>query len=267
MSFTISLTGVTSFQRIPFLHPNKKTALAYNALATVLAGLEAVSHRLHERVLVYSAASEEDNRWFNVQVAISEVWEIMDAMRRAQRFWPFVKLSGADVQTRRIMGDIKDIRDSFQHLDERLEHYFQNAGDSVFGDIYWRYRSQAGANEEVFTWATGVTRGPADFTKAKVQPNDVRFLNCTGVYDFNLIYIKREPGQKGNKIPKHAYIQVSLDEAADIFNRVILQLEQQSTGLLQQWQREHGPDGIPQHGLPPIVIRLRSHQEGNQTVP
>ncbi len=261
MSFTISLSETTALRRVPFYHPTKKTALAYNALTTVLAGLEAVTHRLHERVLTYSAKGEDDHRWLNVQVAISEVWEIMDGMRRAYRFWPFVKLTAADAQTRRIMEDIKDIRDSFQHLDERLEHYFQNAGDSVFGDIYWRYRPTEGASEEILTWATGVTRGSSNFTKAGVQLNDERFLERTGVYDFNLIYIRREPSQRGNKVPKHAYRQVSLDDAADVFNRAIQQLEQQSGHLLQQWQSEHGPVALPQYGFPPIVVRLRQRED------
>ncbi|MBO3273528.1 hypothetical protein [Hymenobacter defluvii] len=261
MGFLITLPKESVSSRIPFLHPAKKTALAYNALLTMLIQLEAVTHRLHERVLNYSQLRSEEvepEPVLNIQITIAEVWEIMDAMRRAQRFWPIVKLP-TDNQARRVMDNIKAVRDSFQHLDERLEQYFQDAGDSVFGDIYWRYRPTSDAQEEVYTWATGVTIGPANFTKAGIRTNDERFLGQTGVYDFNLIYIERELRHQGKKLrhPKHKYIQISLDEAAAVFNQTIHQLDVQSKELIETWQKAAGHERLPIRGLPPVLIRLK----------
>lgn len=224
----------------------------------MLKHMEAVSRRLHDRILSYS----QNDEYLSIQVAIAEVWELMDAMRRAHRFWPIVKIT-ADDTARRVLADIKDVRDSFQHLDERLEHYFQNAGDSVFGDIFWRYRPAAGESEQVITWATGVTIGSANFTKAGIRVNDERFLDRTGIYDFNLIYIKKEPTPKNRKnhAPKHKYIQVSLDEAAGVFNEAIQRLEAQSDQLLVQWQLEAGPVPLTSRGFPPVAIRMRQRAD------
>lgn len=263
MSFTITLPKSSALYKIPLLHPSKKTALAYNALTTVLKHLEAVSHRLHDRILTYSGKPDED-RWLDIQVTIAEVWEMMDAMRRTFRFWPYVQLM-ADAPTRRLQRNIKDIRDSFQHIDERLEHYFQNVGDSVFGDIYWRYRPMVGKSEEVFTWATGVTLGATDYTKAGVRNNDERFQDHTSVYDFNLIYIRQVPSNRGRKFmpPQHQRIQVSLDEAAAVFNAAIKQLEIQSEHLIKRWEQEQGTTRLLTRGLPPIVIRVHQREDNN----
>lgn len=209
--------------------PDVKEGIAIDGLRVIFQNLHEAYERLKEKLLAVSNGSVNlDDKEPEAHIAYSSImgdtWIIVDNIRRVQLLLDLILgipptiLDGAFTSK---MADIKDIRDSFHHINERVEQHYNTIGGSVFGELIWRYRPDANQQEELKCLISGVSRR-ARHIELGTWPEHADFVSCTGIYDIALMHIKKD----GRKSITHSKVIVNLDDAAKHINSLIEYLEQ-----------------------------------------
>lgn len=230
----------------PYLFSGKDKALLLDALVTLAFGLQQSVKRVEEQLIALVSDDSEYARLSNlangqpanpfkdmlvkdlasfIPRVTMDIWSVLDISRRLFIIVRKLGLKSMQPSAIAMEENVKGVRDSFQHLDERLTEYYQQhqVGDSIFGDFSWRYRPEREAAEQVYLCKTGMTRGTNDLSKIFIQPSTEpnESSHKTGVYDLSISYIKRVIINKKKKIVQHQSVVVSISELVDIINSML----------------------------------------------
>ena len=209
--------------------PSAIEGIAVDALRIIFQNLYETGERLENKLISISITSSDlDDSEPDIYVAynsiLGDAWTIIDGIRRLELVLKYItgvpKKISEDLQE--IFDKIKSVRDSFQHIDERIDLHFSNIGGSVFGELFWRFRENIDERENLCCIVSGISR-KARNTDVETGPELEQFSQNVGVYDLSLIYIKRD----SRRSPNHSKVIVSIDEAIKHVNALISHLEDQ----------------------------------------
>ncbi|OGX87090.1 hypothetical protein [Hymenobacter glacialis] len=208
-------------------------AVAIDGLRMIFQTLEEASIRLDSKLseLKTNPFTKEPNMTISHEEQIAytsimaEVWIVIDNIRRIElliKFIPNVATSLAGAEFQEVLKEIKDLRDSLHHINERVNKYFAARGESIVGNIFWRYRKAPGITEELNCLMSGIRRINVG-TIHMGQPQEERFLERLGNYDLRISYV-RDPWNPVTKkrTGKIEEVEVNLENAIQVVNRLIL---------------------------------------------
>jgi len=235
-------------------------ALGADALDFLLASLHEITHRLENKLIDISRLSKHvtfvdaingaDIRL--ARTALVDVWSFIDNVHRAAELLPVLDLKIND-DGKAILYQVKLVRNSFHHLNERISEYFAENGGSVFGDISWFHRSirserlcqslfQSGVIRKVDE--DGIERRYVEFRETKGE------ANSTGVFDVECEYVIKLPKQEVK------ILKLSLDEIAGLMNNIITDLNIIVSNTIAQIGPGRTVDDLfgPYDGFGPLII-------------
>ncbi|HEX8656512.1 MAG TPA: hypothetical protein VF690_03210 [Hymenobacter sp.] len=253
------------------LSPDRhQEAVAIDGLRMIFQTLEEASVRLDSKL------SEQKTRTFpkepglvishEQQVAytsiMAEVWILIDNIRRIELLVNFVpniatSLVGAEFQV--VLKEVKELRDSLHHINERVNKYFAARGESIVGNIFWRYRKAPGITEELNCLFSGIRRIDVG-TVHLGQPQEERFLERLGNYDLRISYV-RDPynpitKKRSGKIEE---VEVNLENAIQVVNRLILVIHQKYIKVCEK--ALSAPESMMTAKMLPTIFTIRLKQE------
>lgn len=259
MAAKVTFDGSTNILLISALTlPEAKEGIAVDGLRVIFQTLNESYNRLETKLLSVSDGSIDlDDSKPGAHIAYSsimgDVWIIIDNIRRINLLLSYIPGIPDTVITKsfiNLMLDVKNIRDSFHHVDERIEHYYNHTGGSIFGELLWRYRPDVNQQEDLKCLISGVSRR-ARHTELSVYPEHPDFSSSVGVYDIALMYIKKD----GKKSSTHSKVVVNLDGAAHHINSLIDYLEERYTTHYQALDLTS-----PLKGSGPNIIAFRLNE-------
>jgi hypothetical protein len=160
--------------------------------------------------------------FYNRQMAytsiMSDIWVTVDNIYRMSLFIkliPEINESDAGKAYNAANAEVKGLRDSLHHINERIEKHFTQVGKSILGDVLWRTRSVIGEREVLHLLFSGVHRKTnPSFHMGVVQPTEL--LHYTGLYDLRIQYVRKQ-----NKGSVEEPIEVNISSAIKASNDVI----------------------------------------------
>jgi len=202
----------------------------------------------------------EQNRFRSTTIA-DLVWSIIDKTRQMIRVMPFINVV-MNQSDEPLIAKIKEFRDSYHHLDERINDYFVNNGHSVFGHISWRERKSAEVKREHHTiMRTGVVRGMSQFSPEAIIDHIEEFRHKVGIFDVNFYYVKKTFSGKGkNKIVQHEQLGIRIDDIVDFINTIVSVLTVQVAAVLLESAMRNNTtiDRMHHYGFLPRTMGLQS---------
>jgi len=214
----------------------REEAIALDGLRVVFQTLEEASIRLEDKLIAIEKNSQPmifgSIVFYEYQVNYSsimvDIWVLIDNIFRVSLFLKFIPVVNSEEvgqEYNREKENIKALRDSLHHINERITRYFTEFGDSISGDIIWRSRDVIGEREISHFLFSGVHHGDMVVKIGEVQPE--RFLNNIGVYDLRMQYVKRRNAQSVEE-----YIEVNIHDAIEAVNKVIIKINDTYTSFL-----------------------------------
>jgi len=97
-----------------------------------------------------------------------------------------------------------------------------------FGDCYWFSRTNKEDDERYNLLTTGAIKGINTLKTDTFRLNTKKFKNKTGIYNLNLMYVKRKYSHKdtqGNDVFTPVRTTLCIDEVSEKVNKYILMLE------------------------------------------
>lgn len=209
-----------------------REALALDGLRVIFQTLEESTLRLDEKLLEIKTKQFPKGDDQSVSLVgqvhytsiMSEVWIVVDNIRRIPLFLKFIPgvpnaVAGPDFAS--VVDEVKDLRDSLHHIDQRVKTYFFDKGESILGDILWRYRQAPHLPEEVNLLCSGISRMPKDkYDLGNVE--DARFLGRVGNYDLRIDYVRRPYYAMLKTYGDEERVEVNLENAISVVNRIIV---------------------------------------------
>jgi hypothetical protein len=218
MAFKVNYDATTNILLISALTiENVEESIAIDALRVVFQGLYEVSERLEHKLLVKSTGKNLIGDSTDTSSIAADIWMMIDGVRRLELILTHIPKSIIPKSLHAIFQDIKNIRDSFQHIDERIGKYFSQVGGSVFGEIIWRSREKLDVREWVNYISTGISRIQVD---PELPSAEKEFNKNVGVYDLSILYVSRDFQSK-----RHSKVIVNLDVVVGEINNLIESLE------------------------------------------
>jgi len=227
--------------------------------ATALSGLTMIFQNLLEtgkrlsiklETLTNGSLDQKANIPIAITSAIADVWNIIDSIRRIELIYKFlpIKTTGRLLI---LVEKIKMVRDSYHHIDERINEHYSKVGGSVYGDLKWRYRPDKDSQEVLnmmLASAHHITEQSKGRNMGQVEKEE--FKDNVGIYDVQLIHIgKKKRNDSLNEIV------INLDEAKSIIDEIILELEYYYSGTIIK----AGDNNIPARSLPQVIgIRMKA---------
>jgi hypothetical protein len=255
MQINFSLDSVLYY--VPLSIRQKDIALGIDAYTSLLVHMQSTVDRLNTRLLTLTKM-EQVPLLREVKSAIMDMWDIIDT---AHRMFLLLPIMGAKTSTRleALSIQVKDLRDSFQHFNERIVNHFQDesVGDSVLGDFQWHYRESSEKDREVFICITGITRGNQVISNKLQDEIDKRFVNTVGLFGVQLSYVKREVVDKKLKTIDHPNSVIIIDDIVDYFNDNTAKLEGLYEARMEEVKRDNPGIEIPKSSqLYPMIVHF-----------
>ncbi|TCC97188.1 hypothetical protein [Pedobacter hiemivivus] len=215
-----------------------KESIAVDALRVIFIAIRETSERLEQRILFNSKTGNTENnyRYTEYGSIIGETWQLIDSIRRLEQLLPYIPgiskhLSHSLAEA---FNQIRLVRNSFQHLDERIERHFSNVGGSVFGDLIWRYREEKNERESLNCLVSGVNRHKKH-TELGMGPENPEFKDNIGVYDLWLLYIKKDGAE----------VRISIDQAILKITALLDFLEDKYSRVYESLDKEKKTFNLP----------------------
>ncbi|WP_277226934.1 hypothetical protein [Hymenobacter sp. YC55] len=194
-----------------------KKALAFDGIRHIAHIIADTSGRLEARLIKLSNEPSDETVHADMALLVHDIWSIIDNTRRLLPLFEIVGLKINDVRHIKILADIKELRDSFHHLEERIKLYFKDNGDSLFGQIYWQSREDGQERAITHIARSGILLGPSQVTEqpVKLYIKGTRFANALGVFNLNLVYVIKETFNKKTREMTFKRIEVNIDNLID----------------------------------------------------
>jgi hypothetical protein len=256
MAITIRLDHVHTLHQVPYVAPEKKVAILSEAFFTLVQYLQETCARLEEKLITCSKLDLEAHKSFpNPSL---DIWSVLDTVRR---IFPIIEQLGIVVSSSayvRLQEDVKGIRDSFQHLDERLiDHYQQPLiGASIFGDFSWRYRSSLEELERLYICKSGITIGQDQLHETVVDYKPIDNSSQVGIYSLGIRYVIRVTLNQKKKQYEYKTVSICLDELIDFINEVVFTLDQGNQENISKLKAHLNLAELPIRALQPAIIEL-----------
>ena len=246
----------STFAQLPFLIEDTKQALAVDALDFIFNSLHENTERLEAKIILLSKAEGDGTRnQSTVRTTIADVWSMIDNAFRATELlkhldYPF------DATDLNFIKEIKAIRNSYQHLNDRIKEHFIDNGGSVFGELTWFHRSlrHEGLWHSVLMSGVIVKRVDGGFENTFTIGGDSGDDGIPGVFRVRLLYvIKPKP-----KDPNTLKTVTELDAIAAFVNKIIARLEHSANSVVGGLKKEQAenPDSTFGAGLPPAILHF-----------
>jgi hypothetical protein len=226
-------------------------AIALDGIRILFLSIKATAQRLEERLLAVSDDSQKTDVPVESGLIIMEVDRFLN---EAYRLFALTTkhIAGAPGGEReKVMANLKLLRHSSQHAEERITEHFYLNGDSLYGDLFWLYRASLGSVQHQYTLVSGVTRAGST-TLANPDYNNVP-ENTVGIYGLNyqsVVLPNRKPSTKPQRIT------ISLMQVGQLVNELIDHLEATCLQLIAKFKHENnGREPLPS-GMAPIIYSI-----------
>jgi hypothetical protein len=227
-------------------------ATALSGLIMIFQNLFETTNRLSSKLENLTNGSIKDQKDIPIYItsAIADVWSIIDSIKRIGLVYKFLPLQ-APQQLIDLVDQVKLVRDSFHHIDERINEHYSLFGGSVYGDVKWRYRPDKNSQEVLnLMLASAHHITPEIQNRHMGQVELEEFKNKIGVYDVQLIHV----GKKTRK-EKINEVVIKMDNAIGIIDDIILKLEYHYSETIIK----AGDTNVPSRSLPRVIgIRLKT---------
>jgi hypothetical protein len=208
---------------------NHVEAVAIDGLRVIFQTLEEATARLESK-LIDITSPVHNMLSMATQVAytsiMGDVWIIIDNIRRIDlllKFIPGIPGSVAGSSFSSMIDEIKSLRDSLHHIDERIKRFYKISTEPVLGQIMWSSRDTIDNIEEYHMLYSGVQRVAGnDLTANFGNLDPTTFIGRIGVYNLRIRYIavQVDPATKARTPEK--FVEVNLEQAISIVNRIII---------------------------------------------
>jgi hypothetical protein len=210
---------------------SSQKALAVDGIRLSFLVLDEASHRLNECLTKISdgSLSEKDGMAYYVRIdhILGYVWTIIDHSKRVLRFIEIIELTFDNESNNGIADTVKLLtkaRDSFQHLNERIQQYYTDNRGSLNGDLLWYFReADSSAVTSCYLSSSAAPRPAQEVDGVRMISTQPVIIEAKedremGISDLSLHFIKSENRQKG----PFTYSVVSIDEIAQLMNDIII---------------------------------------------
>jgi hypothetical protein len=271
---------------LPFLLKSKRSALLASALSTLLYGIKDSAERVENLLTEFSTEESQynltkrnveeakrmqhfllpayENRLAGyIPQATLGIWSILDAAHRFFLVYKEVSMEFTDPDYLDSIEKIKFIRNTFQHLDERLKEYYglPDIGDSIFGDFSWRFRATLDSPEQIFLCKSGVTLGTSSLDGMDFTPSPESEYPTVGIYDVNINYVKQIPGSKKDGVYQYEKLTLSISKVISFINLATNAFDNM---IRFKWGHDLGVAPLspqemlkrPMNGMPPFITKI-----------
>ncbi|MBP1640519.1 MAG: hypothetical protein H6Q17_2102 [Bacteroidetes bacterium] len=191
-----------------FLSPKieKRTLLILDAIRFTIQMIDESWIRLNESLLKYSQQTSDKN----LPDIFLDTWSIVDS---SQRFFNLYKMihSESNHQILDSIKHIKSFRNTFEHLDERIDESLLNSVCPFWGALRWKYKNKKIKRIETFLAISGINYG------SEHKINVVKYENTEDLLIYNIQI--ETVDKKGNRII------LNLDELVSSILKIIEILE------------------------------------------
>jgi hypothetical protein len=226
----------------------KRYALAIDGVRVLATSLAALIKRIEKQLIAISTSPIESNLdQALTALVITDVGVFLNDFHRlhviAEKHLGIKAPSGDSLAT-----DIKLVRNSLQHIEDRLDEYFMSVGDSLFGNLYWRFRSDDSKVDSYFTLTSGITSGISNFTGGTTVESETG--EYIGVYDVYYAFVIKKGKQTET-------ISIWLDKAVSFASQLIMSLEAGINDGLSRFQKDNPGDALPMIAVPPLIYTVQ----------
>lgn len=231
-----------------FLKPEEARQL--DALLSIYTGIEDTSNKLNAMLLALSRREEglPNNL---LRLVVPTAWSLLDGLDRAFTIAQKMKSVTAAPAFIDIMKPLSLARNSFHHLEDRIEHFYASNQGSVFGDFYWRYRPSLSEEEIGVFFTTSPVFGQPNpaFSHGTLNLPNAEVAHETGVYDLRLFYIQGNP-----KNTVHKPLELSVDKALNVISSLMHFLHEYHKGGLEQFKASQPNKQLRTGRMPPMLL-------------
>jgi len=232
---------------------NRIQAQSFDVLRLLLIAMKDTTTRLNKRLKTYSekyyqenASVEEEVDWNNplskmsdTGLIMSDIWNLIDTTHRLGEILKRMRFIPVSTSFNNMLFEIKVIRDSYQHLDERVRDFFgeEHCKDSVFGNITWRFRPNKSQVAFSFYLVSGIT-----FESIGIPPRDgtwitpSNFVDHEGVFDLNIMYVKRKGTVKDKS---HESATINIDNIVGQINLLLPPIFKYCDRITEAWKSKY----------------------------
>ncbi len=116
--------------------------------------------RLNKQLISYS--TQKNNTVRNLPQLYSDVWSIIDNVQRFILLHSELHIKGQENLTKDIRY-VKEFRNTFQHLNERIDEVLIDLDIPIYGILYWNYLNPRTQKVEAFITSSGISKYPLKF--------------------------------------------------------------------------------------------------------
>jgi len=157
---------------------------------------------------------------------IGEVWIIIDNIRRIHlllKFIPGVPALDSTSPFMLMINEVKQLRDSLHHIDERINKFYSTSTDPVLGQIMWRERTSIESVQENHVLCSGVQRvSGRDVSVDFGNIDESTFMGRIGIYDLRIRYVKVQKDPITKVWNSGVLTDVNLENAINQVNELII---------------------------------------------
>jgi hypothetical protein len=257
MSLKLNLSDTSILFHLPLLHPDPKQARLNDTLIFLILNIRDACTRLEAQL---EAVSNGHVALPAIGLITMNIWTVLDTFRRME---PVLKGLGANMSpillnadAQQLQRDVKEVRDSFQHLDERLGDYYTQAtvGTSVFGDFRWHYRPNLTDAPRAYLCLSGTIRNKIDMTDQPPLGSLPVTDGEAGIFDLSIIYLKRTVVNFKQKQFTYSLVNVSIDAIITILNKLVQASEKNVTLSIEKSKEHYGVENISGPGIPGFIM-------------
>jgi hypothetical protein len=224
----------------------KRYCLAMDAIRVLLTNIKHTVQRIDEQLSALSMLNGTSKATIGGALLISDVSSfLIDADRLFKIVKKYIDIYQSETDNLSLISAIQLVRNSHQHIEDRIDEYFVGTGDSIFGDLIWRFRANASDNETYCTMISGITFGKTDAPDMDMRKEPAH-PSHSGAYDIYYSYVVR----KNKQIEK---ILLPIDRIVNLVNGFILTTEQDLVIKYQKFKEDNKTEELPAFGMPPIV--------------
>lgn len=224
MSLQINFALNSILMQVPNVLESHQESIQIDGFRQMFLALKDIATRLNIKAIflaVNGSTYSESELIININSIATDIWAMIDQARRVLMFGEQVQLKVADQRYLYILNQVKKVRDSFNHLEDRLPRYFYKNGQSILGDISWYYRPTLGGKDSYFYIRTSSTIHPTDVSPPiAVTVGQSKYKHRVGIYNLTLHYVKQD-----KKEGPYSIAVINLEEVCMVVNLAIVTLE------------------------------------------
>jgi hypothetical protein len=261
MSIRISFDPNSAFSQVAGHIANDGHLLALEGFITLIQALCSITTRLEEEIVYLSYHEGPESSLVQMRLAITDAWAVVDNAHRAIELVELTNLIQFTVVEKALIENLKLIRNSYQHLNDRIGEHFLRDGTSIFGKLTWYYLSKEVLPENKGYWMKILVPGTSLSHKGKVTDTLRLITRSSFTNNFCHLIIHYVIKRKRND-PTMEEIRVELDDVVMLLNSILAQMETKSIPLLQiiEEKRNQDPENSNKKGAQPFTVTIAINQ-------